>query len=82
MAEKCDTCVFYPGDRMHLGKGRFGEIIRDNLEADAALQCHKTLSYSSEKKPGAICRGFYDGYRGRITALRLAEQMWVIEFDV
>lgn len=81
MAEKCNTCVFHPGNRMHLEAGRLGNLVTENIEAESALQCHKTLPYSPEQIAGAVCRGFYDSYKFATLPLRLAIAMDLVEFD-
>lgn len=81
VAEKCDTCVFHPGNRMSLQPGRLADLIKDNVDAESALQCHKTLPYSPEQKPGAVCRGFFDSYALETPPLRLAMAMNILAFD-
>lgn len=81
MQEKCDTCVFHPGNRMHLNTGRLADLIKGNVEADSALQCHKTLEYAPEQLDGAVCRGFFDGYKTETTPLRMAVAMDLVVFD-
>ena len=57
MSARCGTCVFRPGNLMHLEPGRVRELVDDNLDADAALVCHKTLPYGDHPEVGeAICR--------------------------
>ena len=60
LAERCDTCVFRPGNLMHLPPGRLAELVQGNVEADAALTCHSTLY--REDVDQAVCRGFFDAY--------------------
>lgn len=76
MARKCETCVFHPGNRMHLGPGRLTKIIRGNLDAGAALICHKTLSYGEHPEAGqAVCRGFYDAYGEQVAAIQVVNRL-------
>lgn len=61
--EKCATCVFRPGNPMHLSPGRLAEIVEHNRTNGAALVCHKTLPYGDHPEVGqAICRGYFDSY--------------------
>lgn len=79
LAERCATCVFRPGNLMHLQAGRLAELARVNIEADSALTCHSTLYRDDVDQ--AVCRGYYDAYRDRSTPLRLADAMGLIELD-
>lgn len=63
MAEKCPTCIFRPGDPMHLGARRLADIIEQNRAKGTALICHSTLEYGQYPEVGrAVCRGYYDAY--------------------
>jgi hypothetical protein len=74
LAVKCTTCVFRPGNLMHLREGRFRDLIAANLAADAALICHKTLPHGEHPEVGpAVCRGYYDVHRRDVLAIRLVE---------
>lgn len=82
LAERCSTCVFRPGNQMKLEPGRVKDLLEDNLAADSALQCHKTLPYAAEGWEPAVCRGFFDHPRSNESlALRMARVMNVITFD-
>lgn len=73
LAEKCTTCIFRPGDPMHLGPDRVRDVIQDNRDAGALLTCHQTLSYGKHPEVGqAACRGFYDAYGLESVAARFA----------
>lgn len=72
-AQRCATCVFRPGNLMHLGPRRLKELLDDNLAADSALTCHETLPEWPNGRPPAVCRGFFDHPRAdESLALRLA----------
>lgn len=79
LAERCSTCVFRPGNLMHLSEGRLADLAKSNLDAESALVCHKTLPYGDHPEMGeALCRGFVDAYGGQVTALRLAQAMEIV----
>lgn len=59
-AERCPSCVFRPGNLMHLGPGRLASLIADNVRADSALTCHETLDDWPGERAPAVCRGFWD----------------------
>lgn len=61
----CATCIFRPGNLMHLRAGRVREMIDDALAHDSAIVCHSTLDADH-----AVCRGFFD--RHQTLPLRLA----------
>lgn len=76
MADKCETCVFRPGNPMQLQPGRLAELVAENRNNQAALVCHKTTYDQSPQE--AICRGYYDAF-GQDHPLRLARHMRIIE---
>lgn len=79
LAGKCSTCVFWPGNRMQLAEGRLRDLVQANIEADAALTCHKTLDEWPGDAPPAVCRGFFDAYE--TTPLQLAKRLGMIVWD-
>lgn len=68
MAAKCDTCIFRPGNLMHLRPGRVKDMVDTCLRNSGHVVCHKTLDEATD---GAICRGFADAYPGVALALRV-----------
>ena len=63
LVRQCDTCIFRPGDPMHLTPGRLKQMVDDALAEGSYVICHATLPYGEhpDAKP-AICRGFHDRY--------------------
>lgn len=62
LSEQCETCIYRPGNLMHLSRGRLRQMTQEALqEGNQGVICHDTLDLSA----GAVCRGFYDlhGYR-------------------
>lgn len=59
LAEQCSTCIYRPGNPMHLRSGRLREITNAARQADSFITCHQTLPGVSGEAP-ALCRGFYD----------------------
>jgi hypothetical protein len=60
---KCETCVFKPGNPMHLRPGKLRALIAANLAADAPLVCHSTLPYGKNPDFGpAVCHGWDESY--------------------
>ena len=77
MAEMCDTCIFRPGNAMHLARGVLHALVRDALDADSAIVCHQTLYPGEEHNAGnAVCRGFFDRYA--TPPLTLARELGVL----
>jgi hypothetical protein len=78
LSEKCSTCVF--DGHMHLRKGRLAGMVRESIEEDSAITCHQTLPYGDYDVPGqALCRGFADLHGDKVTPIRLARGMGIIE---
>jgi hypothetical protein len=72
-SHKCATCIYRPGNLMHLEEGR-----KDRMEAEAVAQqsvipCHKTLGPEA-----AICRGYWDTQRSNVVPLRMAQAMDIV----
>lgn len=51
----CSTCIFRPGNLMHLEPGRVEDMIADAEFTDGTIVCHKTLDGDN-----AVCRGFFN----------------------
>lgn len=45
LAAQCDTCIFKPGNPMHLGPGRLAQLVRDARTTGGYIVCHDTLPY-------------------------------------
>lgn len=81
MSARCSTCILRPDDgsiRHNLSAGRVQELVRENLAADAAPACHHT-TYGQDPRGEALCRGFVDLYGDRVTGIRLARALGMIE---
>lgn len=77
LEERCKTCIFRPGNLMHLESGRVkGMVDACITDKDGAgnIPCHATLGGDQ-----AICRGFWDGYRDKVPLLQMAERMDLVE---
>lgn len=75
--DQCASCVFRPGNLMHLRPGRLKLLIAENTGPTAhGLVCHETLSYGGH--PGftpAFCRGFYTKYGHLANYIRICERL-------
>lgn len=60
-ADRCDTCIFHPGNRMHLMPGRLADMVRTVVQQGTHIPCHDTLLYAgpTRQRP-AVCRGMFD----------------------
>ncbi len=74
---KCSTCIFRPGNLMHLQEGRTDGMAADAVAAGSVIVCHKTLY--QEKDEHAVCRGFFDVHKNDVQALQLAERLGILE---
>lgn len=66
-ARECSTCIFLPGNVMHLERGRVRRMVDAALKDDSAIVCHKTLDGAR-----AICRGYFNRHPGDTVMTRLA----------
>lgn len=75
-SRKCDTCIYRPGNLMHLTEG-----VRDELEAEAVKQntvivCHE----HDDDDDLAVCRGFYDVNKANVVPLSLGAALGILAF--
>jgi len=73
----CETCVFRPGNLMHLESGRLAGMVSDAKANESAIICHSTLY--QDGVDNAVCRGFYD--RHLTQPLQIAQRLGLVEFD-
>lgn len=73
-AEKCETCIFHPGNRMKLRPGRVKQMVDDSVNEGTAIICHDTLGESEQ----AVCHGFYEAHK--TMPLQIAERLDLIEW--
>ncbi|MDG4760355.1 hypothetical protein [Micromonospora sp. WMMD710] len=75
LSRQCDTCIFAPGNRMHLESGQLRALVADARDQESYIICHDTLPhYQYPQAKPAICRGFADRYRTQ--ALELIDRLW------
>lgn len=72
-AEKCHTCIFRPGNVMHLRPGRVKGMVEEARQNWSVIPCHETLGPEA-----AVCAG-YAGLRPTPDCLQVAERMGFIE---
>lgn len=84
MADRCATCVFRPGNLMHLSPGRLAQMVTDSVAAQSHITCHDTLLYAQPTRlRPAICKGFRDHPDGneRSLALRTGRSLGTIHYQ-
>lgn len=75
LSEPCLTCIFRPGNKMHLNPGRVAAMVGQAHADESFIVCHKTLPGEAPPRfRPAVCRGFYD--RFSTAALQVAYRMW------
>ncbi len=72
LASCCKTCIFRPGNPADLVPGRFEDVVRANLTAEALLTCHETLPGNESEIAPAVCAGYWVRYCRDVIAGRLA----------
>ncbi len=73
LSRQCATCIFRPGNLMHLNTGRVKDMLASARSDDGgSIVCHATLGGDN-----AICRGFYD-LPHKQQLLQLAERLGVV----
>ncbi|WP_435204951.1 hypothetical protein [Micromonospora sp. bgisy143] len=74
LARECATCIFKPGNPMHLTPGRLKQMVSEAHSDAGYIICHSTLPYAGSPVPPAVCRGFADHYR--TWQLLVMERLW------
>ncbi|SEB46397.1 hypothetical protein SAMN04489727_1956 [Amycolatopsis tolypomycina] len=73
LTRKCETCIFRPGNLMHLNDGARDDMVRAALASDSWIVCHATLPAAGiPVGEQAICRGFWDVHARDSSGCRLA----------
>lgn len=73
LSRRCSTCVFRPGNLMHLRPGKLEALVEHHIASGSLLTCHQTLPYGDHPdfRP-AVCAGFWAGHSRSTTAGRIA----------
>lgn len=75
LKEMCPTCIFRPGNLMHLRDGRVEQLVDRAVATDRWIPCHSTLYGNGG---AAVCHGFF---RRHATApLQIADRLGFIEW--
>lgn len=74
LARKCATCIYRPGNLMHLRPGRREEMQEHAVANGSWIVCHSTLPAAGTDRQ-AICRGFYDVAGRDTVGIRLAHAL-------
>ncbi|MFG2064031.1 hypothetical protein ACGFIK_21725 [Micromonospora sp. NPDC048871] len=74
LARECATCIFKPGNPMHLAPGRLKQMVTTACGDAGYIICHSTLPYAGSPVPPAVCRGFADRYR--TWQLQVMQRLW------
>lgn len=70
----CSTCIFRPGNLMHLEPGRVEGMVAHCYEYDGVIPCHQGLN----GKVQAVCRGQFDRHPPSI--LQIADRLNLVTF--
>lgn len=84
MSEKCSTCVFHPGNLMHLPPGRLKELTDHVQETGVPFSCHQTLPYAGADhrehyEGAALCAGAVETYGAESIPVRTAYALGAVE---
>lgn len=77
MTGQCPTCIYRPGNPMHLQAGRLRQLTEEALQqGNQGVICHDTLPYGENPDFGpALCRGFYDQFGPRSNFCRVINRI-------
>jgi hypothetical protein len=77
MKEMCDTCIFRPGNPMHLDEGRLESMVRETDRHDSNVICHQSEGLMGNIKGQVWCKGSVDRRAGQL--IRIAERLGMIK---
>ena len=60
LSAKCSTCIYRPGNLMHLNRGTVATMTADCKEQDTNVVCHKSPELAGGLPVPAWCRGSVD----------------------
>lgn len=89
MAERCESCIFHPGNRMHLRRGRVASMVAECREVGGFIPCHERMTYVDEEEDGEpkvdymespVCNGFYEAHGHVSQAVQIAQRLEIVEF--
>lgn len=76
MAAPCSTCIFRPGNLMHLRPGRMADMTAQTDARDTNVVCHQTL----DQPVGAFCHGSVARRPGQV--VQIAQRLgYIVEVD-
>ena len=78
VSEKCSTCIFRPGNKMHLTPGRVKGMVEEAVEMGGVITCHKTLVNDHDN---AICNGYFESYKTDVPILEFADRVDMVVYD-
>ncbi|HZN73855.1 MAG TPA: hypothetical protein VFC00_19480 [Micromonosporaceae bacterium] len=81
LSRQCATCIFRPGNPMHLAPNRLRELVAQARGTAGYIICHCTLpTCAGNGAEPAVCRGFADRYT--TWQLQLIARLWgFVEVD-
>ncbi len=74
--EQCSTCIFRPGNLMHLHVGRLATMAKEVQATEGYVTCHQTLDRPLRQR--VVCRGSFDRFKTQI--IQVAERLGFIEW--
>lgn len=80
--EQCETCIFRPGNKMHLKKGRVAQMVRKCTQEQSFIPCHETMTHDDDEEhaSGPVCRGFFDAHGHVSQLVHVAERLGMLSF--
>lgn len=57
LTRKCSSCIYRPGNQMHLENGRVEEMTQRSRDQDANVICHQSKDMTGELTVNAWCAG-------------------------
>lgn len=75
--QMCNTCIFRPGNLMHLNKGTVERMVKETDRKDDNVICHKSKGLMDELPVKAWCRGSVDRRPGQ--AVRIMQRLDMLQ---
>jgi hypothetical protein len=75
---KCSTCIYRPGNLMHLQPGRVTGMAAEAVAAGGVIPCHQTIHGQRDQE--SVCRGYFDVAKRDVWLLQVAERLGIIRW--
>src|SRR5579862_7949668 len=74
----CETCIFRPGNLMHLEPGRIDQMVKEAVRKESCIVCHSTLNTVCPRRLPWFLRPIQDGAAPDCGAVGARRRSWSV----